>query len=106
MTRVKKGEIKTLALPEQLVEVSELGGEVLIRGLSLSDRLSLGSREGSGVQRVAQMLALCILDADGEPVFTVEQWEAFGAQYFATTMNLWDVARTLSGMKSEEAEKN
>jgi hypothetical protein len=100
---IKKSQITAPTLPEETVDVQELGGEIIVRGLLLKDKLSLSLRDDYG--RVAAMLAVCVVDAERQPVFTEEQWEAYGAQHFSSAMNLWDIAQRLSGMNLEGAKK-
>ena len=93
-------------LAEEEVPVPELGGEVVVRGLSLSERMDLATAQNSqGFSRIAMMLAVCVLDADREPLFSVEEWEAFGSKSFASAMVLWDKACALSGMEPGAAAK-
>ena len=41
MAVLKKSEIPVPDLPKEVVEVPELGGEVVVRGLLLRDRLAI-----------------------------------------------------------------
>lgn len=108
---LKKSEVPAPPqLKEQTVPVPELGGEVLVRGLLLKDRLSLSLADGYG--RMASMLASCVCVAgeDGAMValFTEQEWERWGAigSNYSAAMKMWDVARGLSDIGGVEAAKN
>lgn len=95
-------------LKEETVNVPELKGEVIVRGLLLKDRIDLSLTKGFG--RMAGMLAPCVLvlDAEGEkvPLFTAEEWERWGSANYVSAMQLWDKARILSDIDGEQAAKN
>lgn len=104
---ILKSSTPAPSLPEEVVTVPELGGEVLVRGMLLKDRLSIALAEGYG--RMAAMLAACVYAQDdhGQPtmLYTAEEWERFGSRHYAAALNLWDVTRRLSDMDGEAAEK-
>ena len=59
-----KNQIKPPVLPAEAVDVPELGGEVIVRGLLLRQRLDLAVLgEEGGFHRIALMLASCVVDA-------------------------------------------
>jgi len=91
------------ALPEETIATSEvvlvLGGPVRVRGLLLRDRLDLAISKG--FNRVAIMLASCVVDEDGEPLYSAGEWERFGGldqKRFDIAMDLWTKAQDLSGL--------
>lgn len=109
MALISKANIAAPVLPKETVEVSALGGEVIVRGLLLSERLALfaGIREdGNAFAHLPSMLAATVQDADGLQVFSEQEWEAFGAKHFEAALSLFAVARKLSGLDAEVAEKN
>lgn len=98
-------------LPEsQVVPVPELGGDVVVRPLLLSDRLALAAQRVDGHAKdfahFAGLLAMSVVDANNEPLFTRDEWEVWGARHYAATLKIWDVAYELSGLGQESAEKN
>lgn len=105
-----KEQVRRPVLPKRAVDVPELGGEVIVRGLLLKDRLALidmsSADKTHGMERVSKTLAATVVDPDGQPLLTVEEWEEFGAENFAAAMNLFGVAMELSGFKTEVLEKN
>lgn len=103
---LKRSEIPRPVLPAEAVDVPEIGGEVIVRGLMLSQRLDLGVKyKGAGMRQMSAMLALCVVDADGVAVFTEDEWEAFGAGNFDAVLRLSGVAQRLSGFGKDEAGK-
>lgn len=104
---LKKSEIKRPTLPKRAVPVDVLGGEVVVRGLMLKERLALFAGEAeSKFAQISGLLAACVLDADGVPIFTADEWESFGAQHMEQSLVLFEVVRELSGLNAEVAQKN
>lgn len=107
MTVISRGAVAAPVLPKRTVEVPELGGEVVVRGLLLRDRLTLlASPEVRDFGRVTRMLAATVLADDGEPLWTEAEWDEFGAAHSDACLRLFDVAMELSGLKAEPLEKN
>ena len=104
---ILKSSTPAPSLPEETVTVQELGGEVLVRGMLLKDRLSIALAEG--YERMAAMLAACVFANDDKgqptPLYTADEWERFGSRHYAAAINLWDVTRRLSDIDGEAAEK-
>lgn len=106
---LRKADIKPPVLPRETHECAPLGGEVVVRGLLLRERLALFDDANSGGVRfghLSAVLAACVLDADGKPVFTIDEWETFGAQHMEAALQLFAVAQRLSGLDVEDAKKN
>ncbi len=106
---LRKSELPAPApVAEERVTVPELGGEVLVRGLLLRDRISLSLIDG--YERMAAMLAQSVFVQDDAgkptPLYNAEQWEHWGARHYASALNLWDVSRRLSDLNGETATKN
>lgn len=103
---LKKSDIARPALPMEAVEVPELGGEVIVRGLRLSERLDLAVDSEEGYRRITRMLSIVVVDTDQVPIFSQDEWEVFGAKNAEAVMRLWVVSKRLSGLDVESAEKN
>ena len=105
---IKKSATSAPAIPEETVKVPELGGEVLVRGLLLKDRLAIALAEG--YERMAAMLAACVFAKDDAgatvPLWTADEWERFGAVHYEAALKLWDVTRKLADLDGEAAAKN
>jgi hypothetical protein len=123
MALIDRNAVPTPAVPKVTVDVPALGGEVILRGLLLSDRLELSAlgavladqaggenteqaQRRAGQQAVFHMLARTVVLADGEPLFTVGQWDAFGGQHPEAVLDLYRRARALSGQDEEANKKN
>jgi hypothetical protein len=91
--------------PKEVVDVPELGGEIIVRGLMLSDRVRILSLSARGAMPISELLASAVVDAENEPVFTADEWEAFGAQHFVATLKLFKKAKELSGLEAETNAK-
>lgn len=101
-----RSAIPTAARPERAVYVPSLGGEVLVRALGLSRALGfLRDFAQLGPRNVATLLAETVLAGDGAPVFSVDEWEAWGVAHIDDTLMLYGVARDLSGLNEDQAEK-
>jgi hypothetical protein len=102
-----RAELRLPPLPKKTVNVPELGGEVIVRGLLLRDRLALVDEAGpQDMGRVARLLAATVIAPDDTPLLTVEEWEQFGAVHFAATLSLFGEAAKMAGLAVEAAEKN
>lgn len=109
MARIKKADAPSFVRPEQIVEVKELGGDVLVRAPGLSERMTLVFNRdtlASGFKHLSPMLAVCVLDADEKPLFTATEWEDFGSQHLDAAMALYSVVYKLADFSGEEAAKN
>lgn len=116
MAVLKRGEVAEPVLPKETVEVPSLGGELVVRGLLLSEKLAVESRivataqdkgAADGVHAILPvLLALCVVDADGLPFWTEGQWQIFGASQAKEAIALFNVAWRLSGFAQAETAKN
>lgn len=120
---LNRSQVPVQKLPEQVEPVPELGGDVVVRGLLLSERMQIDDinekakvpQEGetdedarirAGKLVVPRMLSATVVDDEGQPLFSLEQWDVFGGKHRATTFRLFDIALRLSGRITEVVEKN
>lgn len=118
-----RNQIEPPVLPKEAVQVDALGGEVIVRAMLLSERLQLTAlnthlmqpqagesevqaRARAGSRLVADTLARCVVLADGQPMWTAQQWDEFGATQPGAVLQLFNVSRRLSGQDEPELEKN
>lgn len=117
MAVIKRDTLPTPTVPKETLAVEALGGEVVVRGLLLSERMQVQRQivtlrkadagdEGAVHAILPVLLALCVLDADGLPVFTQDQWQAFGARHADQAVELFNAAWRLSGFSTAEEAKN
>lgn len=104
MAVINKADVKKPMLPKETVTCAALGGDVIVTGLNLKDRVSIYSvKDGASI---SLMLSLTVVDAAGESIFTEAEWDDFGAQQFNACVELFQVAKRLSGLDASIAEKN
>lgn len=101
---LRRGEIKSPRLPKEAVEVASLGGEVIVRALTLTERLALGRNDEAREAIPVTLLAQCVVDESGLPLFSRDDWEAFGAAHMDEAMRLVAVAMRLSGLDGDDAK--
>lgn len=102
-------EKKDIARPVRRAETvaTEDLGEVVVRQVTLSAYLDIVRRNlAGGEMPIAAMLADCVVDAAGEPIFSEPEWEVWGARHLKTMWVLYDKVRALSNLDPEAAEKN
>src|SRR5574343_1623714 len=93
-------------LPQEIVHVPELGGDVIVRGMSGAqrDEWEASLVEGRGKKRRmntanirAKLVAQCCVDEAGRRLFTDEDVEALGGVRVDVVNRLFAVAQRLSG---------
>lgn len=107
MSVIKRGAVVAPAIGRETIEVPEMGGEVVVRGMTMAERLVTGSAD-AGIDQMSQItfgLSRCVLIDDGEPLFTQDQWEAYGAKNLDVAIRLWTAVRRLSLLTVEDVEK-
>lgn len=125
MAVVHKGAVPAPTLPKETVEVEALGGDVVVRGLLLTERLALeqrvvaiakaaraaGAPEPGGLDAGASavlpvLLAVTVLDADGAQLWSEAEWQTFGGTHPGQAVALFNVAWRLSGLDTKANVKN
>lgn len=99
---LKKSDIKPPVLEKEAVDVKELGGEVVVQAMMMSDRLQIATAELPQFAHIAEVLARSVVDADGVKVYTAQEWEVFGGAHQEAVWKLFDVAKRLSKLDGEE----
>jgi len=116
MTVLKRGDVAEPVLPKETVPVPSLGGDLVVRGLLLSEKLAVEARivataqdkgAADGVHAILPvLLSLCVLDADGLTFWSEAQWQIFGASQSKEAIDLFNVAWRLSGFAQADTAKN
>lgn len=101
MPVLKKKDVRRPVLARETVQVNALGGEVVVRGMTLAERLR--ASQAQDYAGVAMTLASCVLDADDEPVLTQAEWEAFPD--IGEAVALYAKVSQLSLLAREDVEK-
>jgi len=94
------------------VNVPEWGGVVRIRGLSGSERdrfedsivnNKVGKHARQNMKNIrAKLVALTVIDAKGETLFTLKDVEALGKKSAAALDRCFDVAQRLCGLSDDD----
>lgn len=105
MAVINKANVTPPSVPKEVVDVPELGGEVIVRGLMLSDRVRILTASFKSESRLSALLASTVVDEKNEPIFTEQEWEEFGSRHFAKALELFKKAKELSGLDAEINEK-
>lgn len=123
MALIDRNNVPAPVVPQETVPMPSLGGDVLVRGLLLDQRLQFGAtqrelnkvREGetqeqawerAGTEAVPLLLALTVVLQDGLPMWAPSQWQAHGATHHGECMDLFNTAWRLSGFDGGAAAKN
>ncbi|HAJ72431.1 MAG TPA: hypothetical protein DCO68_10175 [Methylophilaceae bacterium] len=99
---LNKANIPPPVLPKEVVDVPELGGEVVVTGLMLSDRVNWFISKD---RKISDLLACTVIDANNEPIYTSQEWEQFGSKNFSAALKLFQKAKELSGLDVELNQK-
>ena len=114
--RLSRDEIlKAEDLSAEEVEVPEWGGTVLVRGMTGQelDAFQMSARDQKSGQRLpgamvnvrAKVVARCVVDDDGDRLFTDADITALGEKSGAAIDRVFDVASRLSGLSDEDQEE-
>lgn len=123
MAVIERNQVKAPVLRKQTVSVPALGGDVIVRGLLLSEMMVKNhvnaenqvprageteqqARARAGARAVSFTLANTVTAADGKALFTEEEWDVFGAEHTDAVIELFKVAETLNGLNKKAVEKN
>lgn len=123
MEVLSRKEIKAPTLPKETVDCPALGGAVVVVGLTLTQHMVLhGLRRTlarplagetaeeatsrAGGRLLAETLARCVRLADGEPLYTADEWEVWGAKNTPAAMDLFAVCERLNGDAEDANAKN
>lgn len=96
------------------VYIPEWGGVVRVRGLTASQRDQLesdslqfkGRNQTINLQNMrARMVVFCVVDAEGNPLFTERDIRALGDRSARALDRIFDVATRLSGMGNSDIEE-
>lgn len=105
--------LNATAPPQQTVAVPELGGDVLVRGMTGTERDAFEASliEGRGKKRDlnmknlrAKLVAYCCVDEQGKRIFSEHDVDTIGAIRADVLNKLFTVAQKLSGITEEDAE--
>lgn len=112
--RLSKDDIlKAADVKTEEVQVPEWGGTVLVRGMTGAERDAYeasvmvqynGQVQMNTANGRAKLVVKCIVDDDGNRLFTDEDAVEVGAKSGRALDRLFEVAARLSGLREEDAE--
>lgn len=101
-------------LPTEDVEIPEWGGTIRVRGLTGAERDAFeqsivetrGKNTRMNLRNIrAKLVALTVVDEDGNRIFNDEDAEALGKKSAAALDRIFAVAQRLSGLRPEDVEE-
>lgn len=94
--------------PSETRRFAPAGGDVIVRGMGLAQRLQLTLASKRGFDNAPEMLSACVfvLDEDGQevPMASQGKWKVIGARFYTETLDLMAAINRLSGI--EDASGN
>lgn len=101
-------------LPTERVYIPEWNGEVLVRGLTAAERDAFeqsivetrGKNTRMNLRNIrAKLVALCVVDEQGNRLFSDEDAELLGKKSAAALNRIFEVAQRLSGLTPADVEE-
>ena len=98
-------------LKQEIVEVPEWGGSVIVRTMTGTERDAFEqSITKDGVQYNtdnirARLVSLTLIDEDGNRLFTDKEVESVGGKAASALVRLYDVAQRLNGMSDADVDE-
>ncbi len=119
MPVISRETIAPVVLPQEEVPAPAIGGDVLVQGMDLprlqrfaaARRRALEPKPGeseaeaqerAGSELLPMALEMCVLAADGLPVYSAAQWASFAARHAEEAMALFGAVMRLSGQDDEK----
>ncbi len=100
--------------PQEIVRIPELGGDVIVRGMTGAERdaFEVSLVEGRGRKREvnlknlrAKLIAFCCIDENGNRIFSDADADALGNIRADVVNRIYTVAQKLSGISEEDADE-
>lgn len=93
-------------LAEEQMTVPSLGGDgvVIVRSITFGEKIQMSVAPVE--KRPAMLLSYSVLDEDGKPLMTAEEWDLFGLSHDLDFVELTTVAGRVSSLDSSDAKKN
>ena len=113
-TLTRQALLGATTVPTLTVEIPELGGSVIVRGMTGAERDKFESScwEGRGKKRNfsmsnirAKLVTYCVVDETGHRLFTEADVDAIGAMRADIVDRLFGAAQKLSGMSEEDIDE-
>jgi len=114
MILTKEQILSAQDLKTEIVFIPEWGGDVIVRGLSGTDRDAYESAiitvrgkdtQMNWVNARAKLVALAIVDEEGKQIFSDTDVKALGQKSAAAINRVFEVAQRLSGLSAQDVEE-
>lgn len=102
---LNRSQLKEPTLEKETLDVPELGGEVIVQAMMMSDGLQIATANLPQFAHVAEVLARSVVDEEGVRFWTARQWEIFGGQHQDAAWRLFEAAQRLSKLGTAEEKK-
>lgn len=104
MAVLNRSEIRPPVQRKEAVPVPALGGDVVVRQLTLSQLVEVKNDQRASF--IVRLLSMSVVDGEGEAIFDVDQWDIWCAQNGGDGRPLIDKALQLNGLDLENRSKN
>lgn len=110
----KERFLSATTLPQERVHVAALGGDAIVRGMTGAERdafeasLVIGKGKGRDVSTTnirAKLVARCLVNEQGERLFTDADADALGLIRVDVLSPLFAIAQKLSGVSDEDIDE-
>ena len=108
MTVVSRDELSEPSLAKETHPIQGApfdGRDVVIQALWLRDRLTLSTSKGADFEHFAVLLSRCIVDREGNRIWSPEQWEVWGGNNSNEAIDLFEICCRLCRMGAYQAKK-
>lgn len=94
--------VRRAVLRKEAVRIDSLGDdEVIVRQLKLTELLELGRLQLEREVELLQVLTWCVVDEQGAPLLTADDWQAWGASHPDDAAQLYAVANRLTDVEKK-----
>ena len=112
MPTIQRDQVQEPVLRREEVDSPPIGGTVIVRGLLMARRYALLDLHASlppaeqNYRVILSTLAESVILDDGQPVYSVDQWDRFASSNHAEAIRLFEITSRLNGGNLEEVAKN
>ena len=97
-------------LPKKTVKVKEWGGEVIVRSMTGTERdawelETYGTGKANLDNARARLVAMTIIDENGERLFTLDETELLGNKSAKALTKVFNAAQKLNGLGAGDVEE-
>lgn len=103
---MRVNEVQRCALPERKITIPELGGDgvVTVRSVGFGEKIRIVTAVPPH-RTACELVAGAVLDDDGLPVMSADEWDAFAAVHEDRFFELLTAAKDVTGLEVAEVKK-